>query len=67
MDISGTTLAGDNQLPVFVAVIDDEVDLAYLLKDALSQIDGLMVFNFSDPSLALLLDFVKFFNSICQS
>jgi DNA-binding NtrC family response regulator len=53
MDISGTTLAGDNQLPVFVAVIDDEVDLAYLFKDALSQIDGLMVFNFSDPSLAL--------------
>jgi DNA-binding NtrC family response regulator len=48
-----TTLDRDIQQPVFVAVIDDEIDLAYLFKDALSQIDGLMVFNFSDPSLAL--------------
>ena len=32
-------------------VIDDEIDLTYLFKDALSQIDGVMVFNFSDPSL----------------
>jgi DNA-binding NtrC family response regulator len=38
---------------VFVAVIDDEVDLAYLFKDALSQIDGVMVFNFNDLSLFL--------------
>ena len=42
-----------NQSPVFVAVIDDEKDLAYLFKDALSQIDGLEVFAFSDPLLAL--------------
>ena len=48
-----TTLECDNQFPVFVAVIDDEIDLAYLFKDALSQIEGVMVFNFSDPSLAL--------------
>jgi DNA-binding NtrC family response regulator len=38
---------------VFVAVIDDEMDLAYLFKDALSQIDGIMVFNFNDPLLFL--------------
>ncbi len=38
---------------MFVAVIDDEIDLAYLFKDGLSQIDGVMVFNFNDPSLAL--------------
>ena len=48
-----TTLECDNQFPVFVAVIDDEIDLVYLFKDALSQIEGVMVFNFSDPSLAL--------------
>ncbi len=48
-----TTLEGDNQFPVFVAVVDDEIDLAYLFKDALSQIEGVMVFSFSDPSLAL--------------
>ena len=42
-----------NQSPVFVAVIDDEKDLAYLFKDALSQIDGIQVFAFSDPKLAL--------------
>lgn len=53
VDILDTTLHGDNQQPVFVAVIDDELDLAYLFKDALSQIDGVMVFNFNDPSLAL--------------
>ena len=34
-------------------VIDDEQDLAFLFKDALSQIDGVTVFAFSDPSLAL--------------
>ena len=43
----------DNQQPVFVAVIDDETDLAYLFKDALSQIDGVQVFAFTDPLLAL--------------
>jgi DNA-binding NtrC family response regulator len=45
-------LDGDNQLPVFVAV-DDEVDLACLFKEALSQIDGVQVFAFTDPLLAL--------------
>jgi DNA-binding NtrC family response regulator len=48
-----TTLDSDNQQPVFVAVIDDETDLAYLFKDALSQIDGVQVFAFTDPLLAL--------------
>lgn len=43
----------DKQSPVFVAVIDDEADLAYLFKDALSQIEGVKVFAFTDPSLAL--------------
>ena len=42
-----------NQSTVFVAVIDDEVDLAYLFKEALSEIDGIQVFAFTDPSLAL--------------
>jgi len=46
-------LDSDNQQPVFVAVIDDETDLAYLFKDALSQIDGVQVFAFTDPLLAL--------------
>ena len=43
----------NNQSPVFIAVIDDEADLAYLFKDALSQIDEVQVFAFTDPSLAL--------------
>ena len=43
----------DNQSPVFVAIIDDEPDLAYLFKEALSQIDGAEVFAFTDPLLAL--------------
>jgi CheY-like chemotaxis protein len=47
-----TTLAQNSQSPVFVAVIDDEM-VAYLFKDALSQIDGIQVFVFSDPNLAL--------------
>ena len=47
-----TTLDRDNQSPMYVAVIDDEVDLAYLFKDALSQIDGVQVLAFSDPKLA---------------
>ena len=42
-----------NQLPVFIAIIDDEPDLAYLFKEALSQIDGVQVFAFTDPMLAL--------------
>ena len=53
MDVLDTTLDSDNQQPVFVAVIDDETDLAYLFKDALSQIDGVQVFAFTDPLLAL--------------
>jgi DNA-binding NtrC family response regulator len=36
-----------------VAVIDDEIDLACLFRDALNQIDGIEVFAFSDPRLAL--------------
>jgi DNA-binding NtrC family response regulator len=43
----------NNQSPMYVAVIDDEIDLVYLFKDALSQIDGVEVFGFSDPNLAL--------------
>jgi DNA-binding NtrC family response regulator len=46
-------LEHNNQSPVFIAVIDDEADLAYLFKEALSQIDGVQVFAFTDPLLAL--------------
>jgi len=46
-------LERDNHSPVFIAVIDDEADLAYLFKDALSQIDDVQVFAFIDPVLAL--------------
>jgi two-component system, cell cycle response regulator CpdR len=42
-----------NQSPVFIAIIDDEPDLACLFKEALSQIDRAEVFSFSDPLLAL--------------
>ena len=38
---------------MFIAIIDDEPDLAYLFKEALSQISGAEVFAFTDPSLAL--------------
>ena len=38
---------------MFVAVVDDEIDLACLFRDALSQIDEVRVFAFSDPLLAL--------------
>jgi hypothetical protein len=38
---------------MFVSVTDDEKDLASLFKDALSQIDGIQVFAFSDPKLTL--------------
>lgn len=43
----------DKQSPVFVGIIDDEADLAYLFKEALSKIDGAEVFAFTDPTLAL--------------
>jgi DNA-binding NtrC family response regulator len=39
--------------PVFVAVVDDEIDLAYLFKEVLSQIPNVRVLAFSDPMLAL--------------
>ena len=42
-----------NQTPMFIAIIDDEPDLAYLFKEALSQIDSVQVFAFTDPLLAL--------------
>lgn len=38
---------------MYVCVVDDEADLAYLFKDALSQIEGIKVSAFSDPSKAL--------------
>ncbi len=41
------------QSPMHVAVIDDEIDLVYLFKDALSQIDRVQVFAFTDPEAAL--------------
>jgi DNA-binding NtrC family response regulator len=53
LDIIRPTLERNGQSPVFVAVIDDEKDLACLFKDALSQIDGIRIFAFSDPKLAL--------------
>ena len=36
-----------------MSVIDDEADIVYLFKESLSQINGVEVFGFSDPSLAL--------------
>lgn len=42
-----------NNFPVFIAIVDDEPDLAYLFRDALSQIPDARVFAFSDPLLAL--------------
>jgi response regulator RpfG family c-di-GMP phosphodiesterase len=39
--------------PVFVAVVDDEIDLASLFKEALSHIANVQAFAFSDPNLAL--------------
>lgn len=39
--------------PVFVAVIDDEGDIAYLFRDALDNIPGVKAFAFTDPNLAL--------------
>ena len=46
-------MEGNSQSPVFVAVIDDEADLVYLFREALNQIDGIQVFAFTDPLLAL--------------
>ena len=47
-------MEGNSHSPVFVAVIDDEVDLAItVFKEALSQINGVQVFAFIDPLLAL--------------
>lgn len=43
----------EQNFPVFVAVVDDEIDLAYLFKEALSQIPNVRVLAFSDPMLAL--------------
>ena len=37
----------------FVSVVDDEADLAYLFRDALRTIEGVDVFAFTDPILAL--------------
>ncbi len=38
---------------MYVAIIDDEMDLVYLFRDALSQIVGVQVFGFTDPHLAV--------------
>ena len=37
----------------FLSVVDDEMDIMSLFKDALSQIDGVQVFGFTDSTLAL--------------
>ncbi len=37
----------------FMSIVDDEPDIAYLYRDALSTIQGIQVFAFSDPLLAL--------------
>jgi DNA-binding NtrC family response regulator len=36
-----------------MAVIDDETDIVLLFRDALSEIDGCVVFAFTDPQAAL--------------
>jgi DNA-binding NtrC family response regulator len=46
-------LDGQQNFPVFVAVVNDEIDLAILFKEALSQIPNVQVFAFSDSLLAL--------------
>ena len=38
---------------MFIAIIDHEPNLAYLFKEALSQVEGVEVFAFTDPLLAL--------------
>ena len=45
---------GQENSPVFVAVVDDESDIAYLFRDALNNIPGVRAFAFSDPNLALV-------------
>lgn len=45
---------GQEDSPVFVAVVDDENDIAYLFRDALSNIPGVRAFAFSDPNLAIV-------------
>jgi response regulator RpfG family c-di-GMP phosphodiesterase len=37
----------------FISVVDDEPDIAYLFRDVLSSINGVRVFAFTDPVLAL--------------
>jgi response regulator RpfG family c-di-GMP phosphodiesterase len=46
-------LDGKKNFPVFIGIVDDERDLLYLFRDALSQIPNVRVFAFSDPLLAL--------------
>jgi DNA-binding NtrC family response regulator len=36
-----------------VAIIDDEVDITVLLRDALRRIRGISIFTFTDPTMAL--------------
>jgi len=38
---------------VFVAIVDDEIDIANLFRDALNHLPGVTAFGFSDPILAL--------------
>lgn len=38
---------------LLVAIIDDESDIVNLFRDALSKIDGLSIFTFTDPKAAL--------------
>ena len=42
--------SGENQ---FISIVDDELDLVYLFKEALSTIKGVDVLAFTDPILAL--------------
>jgi response regulator RpfG family c-di-GMP phosphodiesterase len=39
--------------PAYIAVVDDEQDLVCLFRDALSQVPGVQVFGFTEPTLAL--------------
>lgn len=45
---------GQKNFPVFILIVDDEEDLVYLYRDALSQIPDVRVFPFTDPNLALI-------------
>ena len=38
---------------LLVAIIDDESDIVNLFRDALRKIDGLSIFTFTDPMVAL--------------